>query len=97
MLDSKLLRTELEETAQQLARRGFTLDVDAMRELEEQRKSLQIRTEQLQAERNSRSKSIGQAKAKGEDITPLLAEVSNLGDELDAAKVELAALQQKSQ
>ena len=95
MLDSKLLRTELEETAQQLARRGFTLDVDAMRELEEQRKSLQIRTEQLQAERNSRSKSIGQAKAKGEDITPLLAEVSNLGDELDAAKVELAALQQK--
>ncbi|WP_025672822.1 serine--tRNA ligase [Salinivibrio socompensis] len=95
MLDSKLLRTELEETAQQLARRGFTLDVDAMRELEEQRKSLQIRTEQLQAERNSRSKSIGQAKAKGEDIMPLLAEVSNLGDELDAAKVELAALQQK--
>ncbi|KKA46060.1 MULTISPECIES: serine--tRNA ligase [unclassified Salinivibrio] len=95
MLDSKLLRTELEETAQQLARRGFTLDVDAMRELEEQRKALQIRTEQLQAERNSRSKSIGQAKAKGEDIAPLLEEVSNLGDELDAAKTELAALQQK--
>ncbi|OOE36530.1 serine--tRNA ligase [Salinivibrio kushneri] len=95
MLDSKLLRTELEQTAQQLARRGFTLDVDAMRELEEQRKSLQIRTEQLQAERNSRSKSIGQAKAKGEDIAPLLEEVANLGDELDAAKTELAALQQK--
>ncbi|SIN93195.1 serine--tRNA ligase [Salinivibrio sp. ES.052] len=95
MLDSKLLRTELEETAQQLARRGFTLDVSAMRELEEQRKALQIRTEQLQAERNSRSKSIGQAKAKGEDIAPLLEEVSNLGDELDAAKKELAALQQK--
>ncbi|OOE90757.1 serine--tRNA ligase [Salinivibrio sharmensis] len=95
MLDSKLLRTELEETAQKLARRGFTLDVDAMRELEEQRKSLQIRTEQLQAERNSRSKSIGQAKAKGEDIAPLLAEVANLGDQLDAAKAELAELQQK--
>ncbi|OOE49796.1 serine--tRNA ligase [Salinivibrio kushneri] len=95
MLDSKLLRTELEQTAQQLARRGFTLDVDAMRELEEQRKSLQIRTEQLQAERNSRSKSIGQAKAKGEDIAPLLEEVANLGDKLDAAKTELAALQQK--
>ncbi|OOE58879.1 serine--tRNA ligase [Salinivibrio sp. ML323] len=95
MLDSKLLRTELEQTAQQLARRGFTLDVDAMRELEEQRKALQIRTEQLQAERNSRSKSIGQAKAKGEDIAPLLEEVANLGDELDAAKTELAALQQK--
>ncbi|OOF13405.1 MULTISPECIES: serine--tRNA ligase [unclassified Salinivibrio] len=95
MLDSKLLRTELEETAQKLARRGFTLDVDAIRELEEQRKSLQIRTEQLQAERNSRSKSIGQAKAKGEDIAPLLAEVANLGDELDAAKAELAELQQK--
>ncbi|MFD2177359.1 serine--tRNA ligase [Veronia pacifica] len=93
MLDSKLLRTELDATAEKLARRGFKLDVETLRELEEKRKSLQIRTEELQAVRNSRSKSIGQAKAKGEDIQPLLAEVANLGDELDKAKADLAALQ----
>ncbi len=66
MLDSKLLRTELDETAAKLARRGFTLDVEKLRNLEEQRKSLQVKTEELQALRNSRSKSIGQAKAKGD-------------------------------
>ncbi|RXJ73527.1 serine--tRNA ligase [Veronia nyctiphanis] len=93
MLDSKLLRTELDATAEKLARRGFKLDVETLRELEEKRKSLQIRTEELQAERNARSKSIGQAKAKGEDIQPLLAEVANLGDELDKAKAGLASLQ----
>ncbi|MCC4800408.1 serine--tRNA ligase [Enterovibrio norvegicus] len=93
MLDSKLLRTELDATAEKLARRGFKLDVDTLRDLEEKRKSLQVRTEELQAERNSRSKSIGQAKAKGEDIQPLLAEVENLGDELNKAKAELADLQ----
>ncbi|WP_394212833.1 serine--tRNA ligase [Enterovibrio calviensis] len=93
MLDSKLLRTELDATAEKLARRGFKLDVDTLRDLEEKRKSLQVRTEELQAERNSRSKSIGQAKAKGEDIQPLLAEVENLGDELNKAKAELSELQ----
>ncbi|SFP12380.1 serine--tRNA ligase [Enterovibrio norvegicus] len=93
MLDSKLLRTELDATAEKLARRGFKLDVDTLRDLEEKRKSLQVCTEELQAERNSRSKSIGQAKAKGEDIQPLLAEVENLGDELNKAKAELADLQ----
>lgn len=93
MLDSKLLRTELDATAKKLARRGFKLDVDTLRDLEEKRKSLQVRTEELQAERNSRSKSIGQAKAKGEDIQPLLAEVENLGDKLNKAKTELADLQ----
>ncbi|USH01556.1 serine--tRNA ligase [Grimontia kaedaensis] len=93
MLDSKLLRTELDATAEKLARRGFKLDVDTLRNLEEKRKSLQVRTEELQAERNTRSKSIGQAKAKGEDIQPLLAAVENLGDELNKAKAELAELQ----
>ncbi|WP_407332678.1 serine--tRNA ligase [Enterovibrio sp. 27052020O] len=93
MLDSKLLRTELDATAEKLARRGFKLDVETLRDLEEKRKSLQVRTEELQAERNSRSKSIGQAKAKGEDIQPLLAEVENLGDALNTAKAELAELQ----
>jgi seryl-tRNA synthetase len=95
MLDSKLLRTELDETAEKLARRGFTLDVEKIRDLEEQRKSLQVKTEDLQALRNSRSKSIGQAKAKGDhdEAARILAEVGNLGSELDEAKKALAELQ----
>ncbi|WCE30679.1 serine--tRNA ligase [Vibrio sp. SCSIO 43137] len=97
MLDSKLLRTELDETAEKLARRGFVLDVEKIRELEEQRKSLQVKTEELQALRNSRSKSIGQAKAKGdhEEAERILAEVGSLGGELDEAKKALAELQQQ--
>ncbi len=95
MLDSKLLRTELDETAEKLARRGFNLDVDSIRTLEESRKSLQVKTEELQALRNSRSKSIGQAKAKGdhEEAERILAEVGNLGSELEEAKKALATLQ----
>ncbi|MGF1737131.1 serine--tRNA ligase [Photobacterium satsumensis] len=95
MLDSKLLRTELDATAEKLARRGYTLDVELLRSLEEKRKSLQVKTEELQALRNSRSKSIGQAKAKGdhEEAERILAEVGNLGSELDDAKKALAALQ----
>lgn len=93
MLDSKLLRTELDITAQKLARRGFTLDVETLRHLEEKRKLLQIKTEDLQAERNARAKSIGQAKAKGEDIQPLLAHVENLGGSLNHAKADLLELQ----
>lgn len=89
MLDPKCLRTDIETTAERLASRGFTLDVAAFNEMEEKRKSLQIKTQDLQNERNVRSKSIGKAKAQGEDIAPLLAEVGKLGDELDAAKSEL--------
>ncbi len=89
MLDPKCLRTDIETTAQRLASRGFKLDVAAFNEMEEKRKSLQIKTQDLQNERNVRSKSIGKAKAQGEDIAPLLAEVGKLGDELDAAKSEL--------
>ncbi|MEJ5072342.1 serine--tRNA ligase [Enterobacter ludwigii] len=92
MLDPNLLRTEPDAVAEKLARRGFKLDVDKLRALEERRKVLQVNTENLQAERNSRSKSIGQAKARGEDIEPLRLEVNKLGEELDAAKVELDAL-----
>ena len=97
MLDSKLLRTELDETAEKLARRGFKLDVETLRNLEEQRKSLQVKTEELQAQRNSRSKSIGQAKAKGdhEEADRIMADVANLGSELDEAKVALTELQQQ--
>ncbi|MGF1888031.1 serine--tRNA ligase [Photobacterium profundum] len=94
MLDSKLLRTELDETAEKLARRGFTLDVENLRLLEEKRKSLQMMTEDLQAQRNARSKSIGQAKAQGnhEEAEKILAEVANLGSDLDNAKKALAEL-----
>ena len=92
MLDAKYLRNELEETAQRLKARGFELDTAQLAELEERRKSLQAATQELQAERNSRSKSIGQAKARGEDIAPLLAQVGELGDKLELAKSELSTL-----
>ncbi|GAB3016496.1 serine--tRNA ligase [Bowmanella dokdonensis] len=92
MLDPKYLRSEIEETAKRLATRGFTLDVARFNELEEKRKALQVRTQDLQNERNVRSKNIGKAKAAGEDIAPLLAEVGKLGDDLDAAKHELNVL-----
>ncbi|WP_029685020.1 serine--tRNA ligase [Tatumella saanichensis] len=93
MLDPNLLRNEPDAVAEKLARRGFTLDVETLRSLEERRKVLQVETENLQAERNSRSKSIGQAKARGEDIEPLRKEVNELGERLEAAKGELDALQ----
>ncbi|RMH85873.1 serine--tRNA ligase [Pseudomonas sp. AOB-7] len=93
MLDSKLVRTQLTEIAERLATRGFVLDVARFEALESQRKAVQVRTEQLQAERNSRSKAIGQAKARGEDIAPLLAEVDQLGSDLEAGKRELDAIQ----
>lgn len=93
MLDSKLLRTQLQDVADRLASRGYTLDVARLEALESQRKTVQTRTEQLQAERNARSKSIGQAKSRGEDIAPLMADVERMGEELSSAKVELETLQ----
>jgi len=92
MLDSKLLRNDPEAVAAALARRGFRLDVDRLRSLEERRRELQTRSENLQAERNKRSKAIGRAKAAGEDIEPLKAEVAGLGDELARAKADLEAV-----
>ncbi|WP_438863152.1 serine--tRNA ligase [Neptunicella sp.] len=92
MLDPKHLRNDIEGTAQRLALRGFNLDVATFNQLEEKRKTLQVRTQELQNERNVRSKSIGKAKAAGEDIAPLMAEVGKLGSELDAAKAELGLL-----
>ena len=92
MLDPKFLRNELEVTAERLATRGFILDVERLSKLEETRKSLQMATEELQASRNAISKSIGQAKAKGEDVAPIMAKVGSLGSELDAKKSELSAL-----
>ncbi|GAA0567266.1 serine--tRNA ligase [Halomonas salifodinae] len=93
MLDPKLLRGDLTEVAQRLAKRGFTLDTERLEALESRRRELQTETERLQNERNTRSKSIGKAKAQGEDIAPLLAEVSDLGERLDAAKARLAEAQ----
>ena len=93
MLDPKRLRSELDMVRQQLARRGFTLDTDALQTLENRRKTIQVETQQLQAERNSRSKGIGKAKAAGEDITPLLQEVEGLGEQLKAKEQELSQLQ----
>ena len=92
MLDPKCLRSDIEETAKRLAARGYNLDVATFNSLEEKRKTLQSKTQDLQNERNVRSKSIGKAKSQGEDIAPLLAEVGKLGDDLDAAKAELTVL-----
>ncbi|WP_372875524.1 serine--tRNA ligase [Pseudomonas sp.] len=93
MLDSKLVRSQLHDVAQRLATRGFQLDVARFEALETQRKTVQTHTEQLQAERNSRSKAIGQAKQRGEDIAPLLADVDRMGSELEQGKQDLDAIQ----
>ena len=92
MLDPNLLRNELNVVAKNLARRGFKLDVDTISQLEEKRKVLQVETESLQAQRNARSKAIGEAKARGEDITAVREEVNKLGEKLNDAKAELEIL-----
>ncbi|MFN3580330.1 MAG: serine--tRNA ligase [Pseudomonas sp.] len=93
MLDPKLVRSQPQLVAERLATRGFVLDVAQLENLESRRKTVQTRTETLQAERNSRSKAIGHAKAKGEDIQPLLADVERMGTELNDAKQELEVIQ----
>lgn len=92
MLDPKLLRTEPERVAANLARRGFALDLASLAALEARRKEIQIRTDALRSERNTRSKAIGRAKAQGEDVAPLLAQVDDLGRALEAAEAEFAAV-----
>ena len=93
MLDPRLLRQSAADVAANLARRGFDFDAAAYLELEERRKSLQVETEQLQNERNTSAKSIGKAKAQGEDIEPLLAAVKDLGERLEANQKALQDLQ----
>ncbi|MHA6203731.1 serine--tRNA ligase [Dyella soli] len=96
MLDPALLRSRLAETAERLKEtRGFTLDVAAIEALESQRKQLATETQELQNLRNTRSKAIGQAKAKGEDVAPLMAEVAGIGDKLKANEHALAEVQAK--
>jgi seryl-tRNA synthetase len=93
MLDIQLLRKDLDGVAARLAARGFTLDTDAFRALEAERKAVQTRTEELQARRNALSRSIGQLKAKGQDVAPVMAEVAGLGDELKASEARNDAIQ----
>ena len=93
MLDIQLLRNDLQGTAQRLKARGFDLDIPRFQELEQERKGVQMRTQELQAKRNQSSKQIGIAKSKGEDISAVMAEVANLGDELKAAEEKLAYIQ----
>ena len=93
MIDPKLFRNDLDSVVENLSRRGFAFDKAHYLALEEQRKSLQIKTQELQNERKVKSKSIGQAKAKGEDAQPLLDEVANLGKSLDEAKSSFDEIQ----
>ncbi|WP_295623074.1 serine--tRNA ligase [uncultured Lamprocystis sp.] len=95
MLDPRLLRTDLDLVAAQLARRGLQLDTARLDALEGERKGLQVRVQELQNERNTRSKAIGRAKAAGEDTAPLLAAVADLGEGLKSAEERLNAIQQE--
>jgi seryl-tRNA synthetase len=89
MIDPKRLRNEAKAIAANLARRGFRFDAEAFLQADEERKRLQVEADELRQERNRSAKSIGQAKAKGEDIQPLLDAVQDLGDRLDAAESDL--------
>lgn len=95
MLDPKLLRQDIHAVAQRLATRGFKLDVETITQLEAQRKLLQVETQELQNSRNTLSKAIGQAKAKGEDATAIFAEVSKVGDQLKLNEEKLEELQKQ--
>jgi seryl-tRNA synthetase len=96
MIDPRLLRQSTAEVAANLARRGGSgFRVEEWQALEEQRKSLQVETETLRNEKNSRAKAIGQAKARGEDIAPLLAESTQAGAKLDEAAQALEAVRAK--
>ena len=93
MLDVQLIRTDLDVVAARLATRGITIDVAAIRGLEEQRKKVQVRTQDLQANRNTTSTQIGVFKRKGEDTSSLMAEVRAVGDELKKCEADLDAIQ----
>lgn len=92
MLDIPLLRTQPEEVARRLATRGDAIDFAPFNTLEAERKTLQQRTQDLQAQRNALSKQIGMLKGKGEDASAVMAEVGKLGDELKASEARLAVL-----
>ena len=93
MIDPRLIRNELDETARRLAVRGYSLDTETLARLEGERKALQVRTQELQNERNTRSKDIGKAKAAGQDIAPLRDQVAHLGEALKQAEGQLEQVQ----
>lgn len=93
MLDPQLVRNQLDNVAQKLATRGLTLDTATLTDLENQRKLCQVKTQELQSERNRLSKEIGQLKAKGQDTAATMAQVANLGDQLQASEVQLEQIQ----
>ena len=97
MLDPRLLRSELQQTADKLARRGLKLDIEAISGLESSRKHLQMEAQELQNLRNSRSKQIGRAKAAGENIQPLLDEVAGFGDRMKQTEEKLSGIQAQLQ
>lgn len=92
MLDPKLLRADLDSVVEQLRIKNYDFDTGLFSQLEKQRKSLQVNTQQLQSERNSKSKAIGKAKAQGDDTQPLLDEIADLGDKLKRAEGDLDEL-----
>ncbi len=97
MLDTKLVRQEPEKIAQNLARRGFTLNINAVKAIDLERKAIQIETQQWQSERNALSKQIGQKKSKGESVSDLMEQVSLLGDKLSASESKLDAILKQEQ
>jgi seryl-tRNA synthetase len=96
MLDPRLLRTDPDSVARNLARRGFVLDVEAFRSLEERRKAAQVAADETRAARNAHAKKVGQAKGRGEDVTGLIAEGEALSSRLEGLEQELASVQAES-
>jgi seryl-tRNA synthetase len=97
MLDIQALRNDLDSVVEQLQKRGFAFDAAKFTALEQERKTVQTRTQDLQAKRNNASKQIGMAKAKGEDVSAIMAEVAGLGDQLKADETRLGELQKELQ
>ena len=93
MIDPKLLRSDPDAVARNLARRGFTLDVEALKALEEKRKPFQVESDRIRSERNANAKAVGMAKGRGEDVAPLIAKGEKLTQELVAAEEGLTAVQ----
>ncbi len=97
MLDPHLIRNQLDDVVAALKKRGMTLDTEVVQQLEAERKEVQVKTQELQNLRNTRSKEIGKVKGQGGDIEPLLKEVASLGDELNTHETKLAEIQEKLQ
>ena len=95
MIDPRLFRDEIDLVVSELAKRGESVNKEEYLQLESERRSLQMEVESLQSERNSSAKSIGKAKAQGDDIEPLLAAVADLGEKLEASKAKLDEVQAK--